>query len=90
VNWKRGLLRVWVIASLIWLAGWLLYFWATCNLNPDNDLYCYTSFLDDWMKPAPYFTFLDYASIVATGMVVPIAALIIGFGILWAVGGFRR
>src|SRR5262245_5548035 len=69
MNWRRGLLRVWVVASLIWLAGWLWYVWATCERGQDNKLYCYRSVFDDWMAPVP-LTFLDYASIVATGMVV--------------------
>jgi hypothetical protein len=26
VNWRRGMLRLWVLASSAWLMGWLIYF----------------------------------------------------------------
>jgi hypothetical protein len=79
-----------VVASIIWLAGWLCYVWATCKpVATSNQLYCYTNVFDDWMKQVPLM-FLDYVSIVSTGLVIPIAALVIGAGLLWAVEGFRR
>ena len=86
----RGLFRIWIIVSIVWLVGWLWYVWATCKPVTGNELllYCYTSFFDDWMGPVP-FTFLDYAKLIATGMVVPIVVLAFGSALVWAFRGFR-
>src|SRR5262249_13430539 len=81
-----GLFRIWIVASIVWLVGWLWYVWATCDGN--ERLYCYTSFFDDWMAPLP-LTFLDYAKLIATGMVVPIVVLALGSALVWAFRGFR-
>jgi hypothetical protein len=84
----RGLFRIWIIASIVWLVGWLWYVWATCIPTAGNELLlCYTSFFDDWMTAVP-LTFLDYASIIATGMVVPIVVLAFGSALVWAFSGF--
>ena len=67
---KRGLFRVWVVASLIWFVGWLWYVWATCKImevshpsqsTPAWERYvtlCYTG-LGEWMRQVRDFTFWD-------------------------------
>jgi hypothetical protein len=99
MNLRRGLFRIWVVASLIWLIGWHWYVWATCETKhipfssqgepwKEYVKFCYTGF-GEWMTQVQNFTFWDYASIAATGVGVPIAAFVIGFGLLWAADGFR-
>jgi hypothetical protein len=90
MNLKRGLFRIWVVASLIWFLGWLAYVWATCLPQENSvEVYCYTSLFDDWMSPVSYFSLRDYARIGAMGIGPPIAVLVLGFSILWAADGFR-
>jgi hypothetical protein len=50
---------------------------------------CYTSLFHSWMKQIHYFTFWDYASLVASGISVPIAMLILGIAVSWSIDGFR-
>jgi hypothetical protein len=38
----RGLFRIWIVATIVWLVGWL---WATCEFATGNELFCETSFL---------------------------------------------
>jgi hypothetical protein len=77
VNLRRGLFRVWIVASLLWFIGWLLYVWATCETkhvpgSAQNEpwkeyvKFCYTGF-SEWMTQVQNFTFWDYASIGAVG-----------------------
>jgi hypothetical protein len=94
MNWKRGLLRTWVLGSLLWLAGWLIYVWQSCytqeipaSLGGGRAKFCHTSLLSDWDSQPQYFGFSDYVHIVATG-IAPIACLVIGYGIWWVVQGF--
>lgn len=88
-NWTRGLLWAWIVASLVWLVGWLIYVWKTCSPGLEGDT-CYTSlwsaFQDRQTLPESIW---DYATIVMSGIIVPVAALILGAAVLWAVGGFR-
>jgi hypothetical protein len=95
MNWQRGLLRVWVVGSLVWFVGWIIYIAATCELKhvPGDaegvlTTLCYTGF-SGWMTQYGSFTALDYASIAASGLSVPAAALLAGIGISWAVNGFH-
>jgi hypothetical protein len=41
------------------------------------------------MTQVQNFTFWDYASIGLVGLAVPVATLVVGVGILWAIDGFR-
>lgn len=96
MNLKRGLLRIWLVASGMWLVGWFLYIWATCDLKhvpgdqPDNSYVtlCYTGF-SGWMTQVRYFTIWDYASIILSGIAVPVAAFILGICTFWAAAGFK-
>jgi hypothetical protein len=99
MNVRRGLFRIWVVSSLFWLAGWLLYVRATCETKylpgsaqgapwKEYVKFCYTGF-GEWMTQVQNFTFWDYASIGLVGFAVPVATLVIGVGILWAIDGFR-
>ena len=78
MSWKQGPFRTWIVASLIWFAGWRWYVWSTCQLihrpgSPENEYQkmCYTN-LSGWMTSVSDFALLDYASIVATGSAFPL------------------
>lgn len=95
MNWTRGLFRVWVIASVVWVGGWTAYVLTTCNRvhvpgSPEGTLtkVCYTG-LSGWQSQVPSFTFADYASLVATGLGIPLIVLGLGAGVAWIAKGFR-
>jgi hypothetical protein len=48
------------------------------------------SLFDDWVKQPQYFTLSDYASIIVSGLAVPIGAFILGLAALWAADGFME
>ena len=83
VNWKRRLLLAWIVASLLWLGGWLVYIKLSCGAEaPDEPELCYTNMFSDAMSS--HFTLGDYASIALSGVAVPLAVLVIGAAIWWA------
>jgi hypothetical protein len=88
---RRGLFRVWLVASCVWFAGWLVYVWHTCQPQGSQlSVYCRMSLFDDWVKQPQYFTLSDYASIIVSGLAVPIGAFILGLAALWAADGFME
>jgi hypothetical protein len=89
-NLRRGLFRVWVVASLCWVGAWLGYVWATCVTPPGQTVYfCRIGLFDDWMKQITYFTFWDYLTFAVSTLSVPIILLTLGSAVWWAVNGFR-
>ena len=97
----RGLLRLWILATPLWVLGWLWYVRATCidlipiTASESSKQYvklCYTNF-SGLRTPVPDFAFWEYASIGGTAIGVPVAVLLLGVGVLWAsegVGGGSR
>jgi hypothetical protein len=92
----RGLFRVWVVAAVVWLAGWITYVWETCLHehrpgSPSGELgtYCYTNVFSDWMSPYSFFTVWDYARIIISGASIPLVVLLFGAAVGWAARGFR-
>ena len=101
MNWRRGLIRVWIVAGAAWLVGWLGYVGATCttptlppNLGGETVTLCHTHLFDGgWANQVRNFTFWDYASIAWTGL-APLAALVgVSLGWVaarWTAQGFQR
>jgi hypothetical protein len=86
-NLRKGMLRLWIAASVVWLVGWAAYVFKTCEFQ-NVQWYCYTGF-GEWMSPITYLTFWDYASLIATGMSFPLVALVLGAGTWWVINGFK-
>jgi hypothetical protein len=90
MNLKRGLSRIWIIASLCWLAGWFVYVWRTCTQPVELEItYCYTNLFSVWQAPIHHFTIWHYTYFILSAISVPIAMLIIGLAVWWVVSGFR-
>ena len=88
VDWKRRLLLAWVVASLAWLGGWLVYIKLSCGAEaPDEPELCYTNMFSDAMSSR--FTLGDYASIALSGAAIPLAVLVIGVAVWWAANRSR-
>jgi len=86
VKLKRGLFRLWIVVSLVWVAGWVGYIRATCVTIVYRE-YCRTGLFGEWLSPLP-FTLWNYANIAAVAVGVPVAILVLGVGLLWAGDGF--
>jgi hypothetical protein len=87
-NWKRRLFSAWIVATLAWLGGWLLYLRNSCGAEaPDEPEWCYTNLFSGSMSD--HFTIWDYASIALSGAAIPFAVLVIGSVIWWAVNRSR-
>ncbi len=98
MNLRRGLFRIWLVGSCAWFFGWLIYIWETCQqriIPGDSEhwkqyqTFCRISLFDDWTKQPQFFTVWDYLNLAASGLALPIAALILGLAGLWAAAGFK-
>ena len=92
----RGFYRLWIAASLLWIAAFLgWYFWKSCFygaevfLGEDQRLWCWSG-EGDWYEAVGEFSAGTYARLIAIILIVPIAMLLIGYIIAWVVRGFAR
>ena len=92
----RGFYRLWIAASLFWFVafiGW--YFWTArfyggdVFQGADGRLWCWTG-EGDWYGAVSEFSIGTYARLTAIVLSVPIAMLLVGHIIRWAVLGFAR
>jgi hypothetical protein len=88
-DWKRRLFAAWIVASLAWLAGWVVYISKSCIAEaPADPQWCYTNLFSGSMSNR--FTIWDYASIALSGAAIPVAVLFVGVVTWWARNGLRR
>ena len=92
----RGFYRLWIAASLLWIIGFLgWYFWKNCFseaevfLGEDNRLWCWSG-EGDWYGPVSEFSIGTYARLIAIILIVPIVMVLVGYIIAWVVRGFAR
>jgi hypothetical protein len=95
----RGLFRLWVFASVVWVTSWGAYVWLTRLEGPitlqdtgeklEGFLAFHTDFGTGW-KELSRFTFGDYASLVSIAFGIPLAVLVLGWGARWVIAGFTR
>src|SRR5262245_7481619 len=84
MNLKRGLLRLWIIATVLWLAGFVWYFWThLCIYSTDNRLMCLVG-EDDWVGRLSEFSISTYGRLSMIALSVPVGVLLIGYAIAWA------
>jgi len=87
MNVRRGLLRVWALLSVFWIAGWAFYVWE--SLLTDGDFVAYRTDFENAFKEPKDFSVSDYLRLGGIGIGFPIAVLGVGFAIGWAIAGFR-
>ena len=86
MNARIGLLRLWVFASLLWLASWAAYVWFS-RLEEAEDptertfLAFHTGFGKEW-KEISEFGFEDYFSLSAIWLGIPLAVFVLGY-VVW-------
>jgi hypothetical protein len=87
MNWRRGLFRLWIIGSVLWATGYVVYFWRSCGYNQIGELWCPTGY-EDWIGHLSYFGLLDYGRHAAWAVGFPIIVLVIAAAFLWVFKGF--
>jgi hypothetical protein len=94
MNWKRGLFRVWAAASLLWVALWTVLNWSGVATSL-FDLSCLVS----GGSSGPWCEYRLIEAIAVYGLedrrfwigllTPPVAALLLGYTLLWIGRGFR-
>jgi hypothetical protein len=81
INWRRGLIRLWVLASFLWAGYWVYKLQLSCAFwfAP----WCESPLHVDWPNQSMA---LGLALILLSG---PVLALLLGLTIIWAIKGFR-
>jgi hypothetical protein len=96
MNWRRGLLRVWVLVSVGWVAIVIYWFGEGCVYSPDSSIFnplCATGKLA--ADGTPYagllrdFVFWDWARWIYRMLSVPVGLIGIGYLVIWVRHGFR-
>jgi hypothetical protein len=80
-NWKRGLLRLWLLASFLWAGYWIYHLQLSCAFwfAP----WCESPAHVDWPNQSMA---LGLALVLLSG---PVLGLLLGLGVIWAIKGFR-
>ena len=97
MNWRRGLFRIWIVGSVIWISG---TFWAIQPLENSAPLWgpaTYASVDYGAAKRAGYTTaeirgYLDrkpLTEFAEWGAVPPIVLGVFGLSTCWIVAGFK-
>jgi hypothetical protein len=87
---SRGLLRLWVVASVLWVLVVGLVAWVAWPAHTDF-FDAFKSTLPDappWAQPDPLAR-NDLVLALCFAVVPPVAVFILGMSLLWAVRGFR-
>jgi hypothetical protein len=87
MNIRRGILRLWIVASLAWIAlsGW--WFWNSCVPDQDGWLWCSIG-EGDWIVELQYFGWRDVLRIAMWFLGPPILGFTLGGAALWIGKGF--
>jgi len=86
MNWKRGLFRLWLVLSVLWIAR-ILWIREQCVYGPwigrqEPDLW--------WCNHPMADPVASYLEEIATSLGPPIAVLALGYTLLWIFKGFER
>lgn len=78
MNWSRGFLRIWLVLSLLWVAG-------TFALHIDNS--------PKLLSSAEFYNYKGYEFFNARAFLIilgpPAGALLVGLTLAWIARGFR-
>ena len=89
MNVRRGLIRAWVLLSIIWLAAWAFYIWDSRLVATEDKFVAYhTDLGQGWTEPMD-FVLANYLELVGIGLGPPASILAFGAAIGWEVRGFR-
>jgi hypothetical protein len=79
MNWQRGLLRVWVVLSLLWIAYGVVQAWTPLG--------CWTGFsAGPWCR----YVYAQPATLAAIILGPPIVLWMAGAIVIWVLRGFSK
>lgn len=78
MNWRRGLLRFWLVGTAIWLIGWAIFIRLTCHPLPDGKLMCHAA-PGGWVARWGEFAAWSYVELLLLGLSVPAGIFVVGF-----------
>jgi hypothetical protein len=79
-NWRRGLVRLWLLASVLWAGYWLYNLQLACAF-----------WFAPWCEAPAHVDWPNGSMVLGLAMVLlsgPILMLLLGLGAIWAVKGF--
>jgi hypothetical protein len=75
MNWKRGLWRVWMVGSVIWIGYWYWEIWLICRFGVYPPPRCANE--------------IPWTGLAIISLGGPLIALEVGLVAVWIVRGFR-
>jgi hypothetical protein len=84
MNWQHGLFRLWLLATAAWMVLWAVLVRMACHLLPNGDMTCRTA-SDHWIAEWINRTTWTYLKIGLVGFSLPVAVLIVGAIVAWAI-----
>ncbi len=89
MNLMRGLFRLWILVSVLWVgfSGWR--FWGSCMPGQDGELWCATG-VEDWVTRLKYFGLREAFHVAAFTLGLPLALFVIGLAAVWVGRGFVK
>ena len=75
MNWKRGLFRVWLVASVGWIGYWLWQSWMICGFSINPSPRCANE--------------IPWTGLAIISLSGPLIALVLGLVAVWIVRGFK-
>lgn len=82
MNWSRGFFRLWAVFSALWFAGFMI---AMVIEWPKD-----AADLSDLERANRVTIFQHVEAFILGATIPPVAILIVGGAVGWAVSGFRR
>jgi hypothetical protein len=70
MNRWRGLLRLWLVGTAVWLIGWAIFIRLTCHTLPDGKLMCQAA-PGGWVARWGEFAAWSYFELLLLGLSVP-------------------
>jgi len=96
MNWRTGLFRVWIVASVCWLGFAFWFFGSSCVYFSDSSIFnpaCATGAVNGIIpvaQPLTAFSLVDWLRWLAFVIAPPLAALVIGVIARWVIKGFGQ
>jgi hypothetical protein len=95
MNVRCGLIRLWIVASVMWAIAALIYGYRHCSFDTFPDTsggFCWWAVQDEpsWSWWESTFGFVSWPKLIGWIIAVPLLALAMGFTASWVISWFRR
>ncbi len=82
MNWKRALVRLWLIATALWSIGWAIVIRQNCQSLPNGQLWCRAE-LDGWLVRLGNYAEWSQLQVYLLGFTAPAAVFVAGAFLVW-------